>query len=126
MIDVCRNDRAAAGDFAPHKFGRDGISDCRLPIADGFGAGMAEAQIVARDFRAVRRGADTVRAQAPALPKISRPRFLANRDEFHLGRDDAASGVHASCVTGSTSRAESSERERDAELRREFYGSLTL
>ena len=92
MINVCGDDRAAARDFGADELGSDGISNCRLPIADWFGAGMTEVQIVARDIpsRSARRR--TVRAR-PRAPQNFAAEILANRDEFHLGSDDALASV---------------------------------
>ena len=90
MIDVCGNDGATARDLGADEFGSDRIANCRLPIADWFGAGMAEVQIVA--LAAVRRGAERCGRGARA-PQNFATEIFSNRDELHFWRDDSLSRV---------------------------------
>src|SRR5258707_6297655 len=84
MIDVRGNDGAAAGDFVAHEFGSDvfrnrgaeGLASVLVEERVSRSAGILPAlffvAIAAKDGR------------APFTSQI-----LANRDELHLGRDDA-------------------------------------
>src|SRR5262245_66290993 len=97
MIDVCRNDGAAAGDLGADKFRSDRIADCRLPIANWFRTGMAKMKILPAVAAIVDRGAGITD------PGYSATHVFAKRDEFHFRRDDAAPcvcelGHHRSCA----------------------------
>src|SRR5437867_2615131 len=83
MIDVCGNDRPAASNFLPNELWCDLTRDV---CAEWF-AGMREAEIVAAGF------ARAVRSAGVSAPGYRASEIFANRDEFHLGRDDAASRI---------------------------------
>src|SRR5436309_3924410 len=90
MIDICRNDGAAACDFLPNEFWCDLTRDV---CAEWF-AGMREVEIVA----VVAGGADAGFARAVRSAGVSAlgyraSEIFANRDEFHLGCDDALASI---------------------------------
>ena len=64
-----------------------GFASCDCQFADWFGAGVAETEIVPVVAAIVDRGAGITD------PGYSATHVLANRDEFHFGRDDATPGV---------------------------------
>src|SRR5437870_5740893 len=91
MIDVRGDDRASASDLGADEFGCGLARNAR---AEAFAA-MLMAEIV-RCHRAVRRGA--------RAPQNFASEIFPDRDEFHLGRDDATSRVSelrygASCAS---------------------------
>src|ERR1051326_6062567 len=95
VIYVRRNNGAAARDLGSHKFWSDWIADCRLPIANWFRTRMPKTKIVAAVAGGVHAGfARAVRSAGVNGSGCSlATEILANRDEFHLGRDDSLTRV---------------------------------
>ena len=79
VVDVCRNDRATAGDFGADELGRDFLRD---RSAKRF-AGMLAPEGIARAFL----------GHFQQLAGALELHVFADGDELHLGRDDAGAGV---------------------------------
>src|SRR3989449_508076 len=80
MVDVRRDDRAAAGDLVADELRRDLVRDAGAPRGSG---------MLAREAAAAAPGPIAVAPVHRGLPL----QVLADGDELHLGRDDALAGV---------------------------------